>query len=111
VLPGETIDDAAVRVAELPEGEWRRLAYGSQLRHQTMRMLGEHLEELQELTQTIGDVEGFWSGLRPEEVDAEAVSLIEDQNRILEEMEQAIRSLQQKMPLLQQNTREKGSPG
>jgi hypothetical protein len=40
----------------------------------------------------------------PEEVDAEAASLIEDQNRILEEMQQAIRSLQQKAAaLLHQN--------
>jgi hypothetical protein len=67
-------------------------------------MLHKHLQELRELTLTIGDVEGFWGDFRPEEVDAEAASLIEDQNRILEEMQQAIRSLQQKAAaLLHQN--------
>jgi hypothetical protein len=103
VLPDETIDDAVARVGKLPEAEWRRLACGSQLPQQTLRMLRKHLQELRELTLTIGDVEGFWGDLQPEEVDAEAVSLIEDQSRILEEMEQAIRSLQQKAALLQQN--------
>ncbi len=100
VLPGETIDDAVARVGKLPEAEWRRLACGSQLPQHTLRMLHKHLQELRELTLTIGDVEGFWGDFRPEEVDAEAASLIEDQNRILEEIQQAIRSLRQKAAAL-----------
>jgi hypothetical protein len=39
VLPGETIDDAVARVGKLPEAEWRRLACGSQIPQQTLRML------------------------------------------------------------------------
>jgi hypothetical protein len=65
-------------------------------------MLRKHLQELHELTLTIGDVEGFWGDLRPEDVDAEAVSLIEHQSRILEQMQLAIGSLQQKAARLQQ---------
>jgi hypothetical protein len=96
LLPGETIDDAVARVGKLPEAEWRRLACGSQLRQQTLRMLRKHLQELQELTLTIGDVEAFWGDLQPEEMDAEVVSLIPDQSTILEQMQLAIGSLQEK---------------
>jgi hypothetical protein len=101
VLPGETIDDAVARVGKLPEAEWRRLACGSQLPQQILRMLRKHLKELQELTLTIGDVEAFWGDLRPEEVDAEAVSLIEEQSTILEQMQLAIGSLREKSARLQ----------
>ena len=101
-MPGETIDDALARAGKLPEAEWRRLACGSQLTEQTLRMLRKHLQELQELTLTIGDVEAIWDDLRAEEVDAEAVSLIEDQSTILEQMQLAIGSLQEKAARLQQ---------